>query len=74
MTYINVVQIVVSLSTVYAYWLVTHCSWTHRKSGLWLTLFTELGWMGMFVLIEQYYLIPISVFMLYISVRRLRGR
>ena len=63
-------QIFISLNTMYAYWLVTHP--THRRTGLYWTLGTEMGWMSMFTLMGAYGLLPISIVMFGITVKRLR--
>jgi hypothetical protein len=62
-------RLFISFNTIIAYWLLTHPE--HRRIGLWWTLATELQWMLMFGVSEIYELIPISLFMLGITIKRL---
>ena len=62
-------QALVSIATVISYWLVTHLR--YRRVGLWCSVFTELSWFGLFLTMGAYTLLPISIFMLGISVRRI---
>ena len=62
-------QLFVSLNTMLAYWLVT--SIKYRRVGLWWTIGTETMWTTLFIWMEAYGLIPISLVMFGITVKRL---
>ena len=55
--------------TLSAYWMVTHQH--HRRKGLWLTLFTEFHWMGIFWVMAAWGFIPVSIATFIITVQRL---
>ena len=64
-------RIAISILTVWAYYLVTDKD--TFKHGLWLSLFTEFNWALMFILSDMYELIPISFFMVLVSMKRLKN-
>jgi len=64
-------QLFISLNTLFAYWLLTHQMHDIRRFGLWVTLITEIQWMSMFGMLTMWGLIPISVIMFIITVKRL---
>jgi len=62
-------QLFISLNTIIAYWLVTDTS--RRRLGLWWSLLTEAQWLSMFWVAGMYGLVPISIVMFGITLKRL---
>lgn len=64
-------QLFISCNTLFAYWLLTHPMHDVRRIGLWVTLVSEIQWTTMLSMLALWGLVPISIIMFIITVKRL---